>query len=44
MAHVYPDERSANNSIRIAAEACKVMGISAEIIPQNASLSGKIGF
>ncbi len=27
MSHVYPDERSTNNSIKIAAEACKLMGI-----------------
>lgn len=44
MAHIYPDERSTNNSIRVAAEACKVMGINADIVPYGASLSGKIGF
>jgi len=46
MAHIYPDERSTNNSIRIAAEACKVMGWDslAEKVPYGVSLSGKIGF
>lgn len=44
MAHIYPDERSTNNSIRVAAEACKVMGINAEAVPYGASLSGQIGF
>lgn len=44
MSHVYPDERSANNSIRIAAEACNTLGIPTHFIPKNASLSGQIGF
>jgi protoporphyrinogen oxidase len=44
MAHIYPDERSTNNSIRVAAEACRVMGYQADMVPYNASLSGKIGF
>ena len=44
MAHVYPDERSVNNAIRIAVEACKVMDLGVENIPYNTSLSGKIGF
>lgn len=44
MSHVYPDERSTNNSIRIAAEACRVMGINSEYVPYGSSLSGKIGF
>ena len=44
MAHIYPDERSTNNSIRVAAEACRVMGINADFVPYGASLSGKIGF
>lgn len=42
MAHVYPDERSCNNSIRVAAEACRVMGIAADV-PRGQSLSGQIG-
>jgi len=44
MAHVYPDERSANNAIRVAAQACKVMGIDSSFVPSKASLSGQIGF
>ncbi len=44
MAHIYPDERSTNNSIRVAAEACKVMGINTDLVPYGASLSGQIGF
>ncbi|MEM1136846.1 MAG: FAD-dependent oxidoreductase [Bacteroidota bacterium] len=44
MNHIYPDERSTNNAIRIAAEACKTMGINTDFIPKNASLSGEIGF
>lgn len=44
MSHVYPDERSVNNSIRIAAEACRVIGINTDFIPKKYSLSGKIGF
>jgi len=42
MPHVYPDERSCNNSVRVAAEACKVMGFETTNIPRCASLSGKI--
>lgn len=44
MVHIYPDERSTNNSIRVAAEACKVMGINADSVPYGASLSAQIGF
>lgn len=44
MSHVYPDERSTNNSIRIAAEACRVMGIPSDYVPKNNSMSGQIGF
>jgi protoporphyrinogen oxidase len=42
MSHVYPDERSCNNSIRVAAEACKVMGLETSAVPRCASLSGQI--
>jgi len=42
MPHVYPDERSCNNSIRVAAEACNVMGLDASMVPKNASLAGQI--
>jgi hypothetical protein len=41
MPHIYPDERSCNNSIRVAAEACRVMGIPAPV-PACSSLSGQI--
>jgi protoporphyrinogen oxidase len=44
MVHIYPDERSTNNSIRVAAEACRAMGINTDDVPYGASLSGKIGF
>ncbi len=44
MAHVYPDERSANNSIRVAAEAVKCLGYNQVQVPEGASLAGKIGF
>ncbi|RMG83482.1 MAG: NAD(P)/FAD-dependent oxidoreductase [Bacteroidetes bacterium] len=44
MTHVYPDERSVNNAIRVAAQAAKILGIPADYVPQNASLAGKIGF
>ncbi|MFC1671125.1 FAD-dependent oxidoreductase [Spirochaetota bacterium] len=44
MPHVYPDERSCNNSIRVAAEACRVMGMDSSFVPYGSSLSGKIGF
>lgn len=44
MSHVYPDERSVNNSVRIAAEACRVMDIDSSYVPHNKSMSGKIGF
>lgn len=43
MAHVYPDERSCNNSIRIAAEACRVMELGTAPVPHGASLAGQIG-
>ncbi len=44
MMHIYPDERSVNNSIRVAAEACQAMGIDSTFVPKGASLSGQIGF
>ncbi|MCA1747101.1 MAG: NAD(P)/FAD-dependent oxidoreductase [Bacteroidales bacterium] len=44
MSHVYPDERSTNNSIKIAAEAMRCMGIPTTIPEKSNSLSGKIGF
>lgn len=44
MSHVYPDERGVNNSIRIAAEACRVMGMDTNYVPKNKSMSATIGF
>jgi protoporphyrinogen oxidase len=44
MSHVYPDERSTNNSIRIAIEALKHLGINTNFSSKTNSLSGKIGF
>lgn len=42
MPHIYPDERSCNNSIRIAAEACAVMGLACPSLPRGPSLSGQV--
>lgn len=44
MMHVYPDERSVNNSIRIAANTCKEMKINSLSVPEGSSMSAKIGF
>lgn len=44
MTHIYPDERSVNNSIRVAAEACRIMGIEVKSMPKGTSLSGQVGF
>jgi protoporphyrinogen oxidase len=41
MAHIYPDERSCNNAIRTAANACALMGIPASHIPHS-GLAGLI--
>lgn len=45
MCHVYPDERSVNNSIRVAAEAVRALGLThaADAVPRNLSLSAKYG-
>jgi protoporphyrinogen oxidase len=43
MSHIYPDERSCNNAIRIAAQACGKIGINASMVPCGTSLSGQIG-
>ena len=43
MAHVYPDERSCNNSIRVAAEVCRVMGLDTSAIPRGPTLSALVG-
>jgi hypothetical protein len=44
MAHVYPDERSTNNSIKIAMEALKMMNIDSYRTEKTNSLSAQIGF
>ncbi|HSJ01180.1 MAG TPA: FAD-dependent oxidoreductase [Verrucomicrobium sp.] len=44
MAHVYPDERSCNNSIRVAGAALRSMGHSTGDLPRGPSLAGLIGF
>jgi protoporphyrinogen oxidase len=43
MSHIYPDERSCNNGVKIAARACKKIGIDASMVPLGPSLSGQIG-
>ena len=45
MAHVYPDERSVNNSIRVATEAVRAMGYAdvAGEVPEGFSLAAKYG-
>lgn len=44
MSHIYPDERSVNNSVRIASELCRSLGIKEGLAPKGSSLSGQIGF
>ena len=44
MIHVYPDERSVNNAIRVAANVCQSLGMDCSYIPRGNSLAGKIGF
>ena len=44
MMHIYPDERSVNNSIRLAAELCKLIGINSDFVPKGNSMSARIGF
>ncbi|WP_251963164.1 NAD(P)/FAD-dependent oxidoreductase [Salinibacter ruber] len=41
MPHVYPDERSTNNSIRIAAAAVDRMGLDSSFVPDGISLASK---
>jgi protoporphyrinogen oxidase len=42
MVHVYPDERSCNNCIRVAADALQAIGCNTSRVPKGSSLSGKI--
>ncbi len=44
MSHVYPDERSVNNSIKVAYEALRTMGIPQDFLKKSNSLSAKTGF
>ncbi|MFT5917185.1 MAG: protoporphyrinogen oxidase [Flammeovirgaceae bacterium] len=44
MMHIYPDERSVNNSIRLGAETCRIMGIDSDFVPKGNSMSAQIGF
>ena len=41
MCHVYPDERSCNNSIRIAADACMAMGLQCASVPRGSTFAGQ---
>ena len=45
MCHVYPDERSVNNSVRVAAELVRALGFpeAADAVPRGLSLAGKYG-
>jgi len=45
MCHIYPDERSVNNSIRIATELVRAMKFPeiADQVPRGMSLSAKYG-
>jgi protoporphyrinogen oxidase len=42
MPHIYPDERSCNNAIRVAAQACRVMELNCPSIPRGPSLAGQV--
>lgn len=44
MCHIYPDERSVNNSIRVAAEVASKIGIDTSDIPRGGGLACKYGF
>ena len=43
MAHIYPDERSCNNSIRVAANTLHRMGLDTSFVPQGLTLAGLTG-
>ncbi len=43
MPHVYPEERSVNNCVRIAAEAAEAMNVDASCVPRGASVAGVYG-
>lgn len=44
MTHIYPDERSVNNAICIAANALKTMGIEHSLPVRKSNLAGTVGF
>lgn len=44
MCHIYPDERSVNNAIKVAMESLKPLGIKPILNDKTNSLSGQIGF
>ena len=44
MMHIYPEERSINNSIRVATNACQKIGMNVDNIPSGISKSGLVGF
>jgi protoporphyrinogen oxidase len=44
MPHVYPDERSTNNSIRIADAAVAEMGVDTGYVPEGTSLAASYGY
>ncbi|MCY2984804.1 MAG: NAD(P)/FAD-dependent oxidoreductase [Planctomycetota bacterium] len=43
MPHVYPDERSVNNSIRVASQVTAEMGVDTSYVPSHMSLAAKYG-
>ena len=44
MCHIYPDERSVNNSIRVAAEAVRCLGLNAAAVPRGSGCAARYGF
>jgi protoporphyrinogen oxidase len=44
MTHLYPDERGVNNSIRLATETCRIMGIPSDFVPKGFAMVGEFGF
>ncbi|HPP54138.1 MAG TPA: FAD-dependent oxidoreductase, partial [Thermoguttaceae bacterium] len=45
MVHIYPDERSVNNCIRVAAELVRILGFAetANLVPRGPGLAGRYG-
>lgn len=44
MSHIYPDERSVNNSVKAAGLTAHAMGFDSSFMPQGSSPAGKYGF